>query len=256
MPDTGELLERLKASRGLLLLLDFDGTLVKIAPTPDSVQVSPDLKLLLRRLLERPMTRVAILSGRSLAELQEFFPATVVVALAGCHGCELQMPGEVEESILEDEEVKHDLDELAAILEEELSEWPGILVEHKGCAVALHYRLADQTTVEHATEEFYSKAENLPTYEEMEIIEGKDVLELRPHGMNKGIAVEYLVQNFLPGPDAVVVYFGDDTTDLDGFKALPETGIKVSVGKKLSKHADYVLSSPDHLITILKELIG
>jgi len=249
-----KLFELLKSSPGLLLLLDFDGTLVDIAPTPDSITPPPELKILLRQLLERPLTNIAILSGRSLSELQEFIPSTIPVALAGCHGCELQMPGELEQSILDDEAVQQDLDDFATSLEE-LAEWPGILVEHKGCAVAMHYRLADGTTIEHAVEEFYSKAEALPNYEEMEIIEGKAILELRPSGMNKGIAVEFLVENFRPSNDALVVYFGDDTTDVDGFEALPEGAIRVAVGTKLAKDADYVLDSPAELLEIMHKLL-
>jgi len=247
MSQKDELLNRLKSSSGLLLLLDFDGTLVDIAPTPE-------LKIILRQLLERPMTYVAILSGRSLLELQEFIPSTIPVALAGCHGCELQMPGELEQSILDDEKIQQDLDDFAASLEE-LADWPGIIIEHKGCAVAMHYRLADETTVEHAFEEFYSKAEVLENYEEMEIVEGKDVMELRPSGTNKGIAVSFLVENFRPSDNALIVYFGDDTTDLDGFDALPEGALRVSVGEKLADQADYVLSSPDELLELIRGLL-
>jgi len=249
-----ELFDVIKSSSGLLLLFDFDGTLVDIAPTPDRIQPSPDLKLLLRQLVERPLTNVAILSGRSLMELQEYIPASIPVAFAGCHGCELQMPGEVEQSILDDEDIQHDLDDFAVSLEE-LSDWPGIFVEHKGCAVAMHYRLADHTTIEHAQEEFYSRAEVLANYEEMEIIEGKAVLELRPSGMNKGIAVQFMVENYLPTLDALTVYFGDDTTDVDGFDSLPDNSVKVSIGTKIADKADYMLDSPSQLVELVRKLL-
>jgi trehalose-phosphatase len=254
MSQKEDLLARLNAVNGLLLLFDFDGTLIDIASTPDKIEVTPELKLLLRQLTERPFTNAAILSGRSLTELHEYLPASIPLAFAGCHGCELQMPGEVEESILDDEEIQFDLDEFALSLEE-LSDWPGILIEHKGCAVALHYRMADETTIEHATEEFYSRAEQLPNYEEMEIIEGKMVLELRPSGMNKGIAVEFITQNFMPSVEALVVYFGDDITDIDGFNALPEGSLKVSIGEKIAPYANFILDSPDELIQVIKELL-
>jgi len=249
-----ELLVKLKASAGLLLLFDFDGTLVDIAPSPDKIKPSLDLKLILRRLISRPGTNVGILTGRSLADLQEYVPANISIAFAGCHGCELQMPGEVEQSILDDEEIQRDLDAFASSMEE-LSEWPGIIIEHKGCAVAMHYRLADKTIIEHAQEEFYTRAEFLPTYEEMEIIEGKAVFELRPSGMHKGIAVQFLSENYLPVYNALVVYFGDDTTDLDAFAALPDNSIRVAVGKKIADKADCVLDSPSKLLEILKELL-
>lgn len=254
MSDKEKLLSCLRACPALLLFLDFDGTLVDIAPTPDSIVPPPELKIILRQLMERPMTHVAILSGRSLSELQEFIPPTIPIALAGCHGCELQMPGELEQSILDDETLQQDLDDFALGLEE-LADWPGIIVEHKGCAVAMHYRLADETTVEHAREEFYSRAEALENYEEMEIVEGKDVVELRPSGMNKGLAVRFLVENFVPREDASIVYFGDDTTDLDGFDALPEGAVRVSVGEKLVGQADYVLSSPAQLLELIRSLV-
>ncbi|MBN2378291.1 trehalose-phosphatase [candidate division WOR-3 bacterium] len=255
MTQKEKILELLKSSKGLLLLFDFDGTLVDIAPTPDRIVMPPDLKLLLRKLVERPSINVAILSGRSLIELQEYIPANILLAFAGCHGCELQMPGEVEQSILDDEDIQRDLDEFAASLEE-LSDWPGIIIEHKGCAVAMHYRLADKTTIEHAQEEFYSRAEQLSNYEEMEIIEGKAVLELRPSGMHKGIAVEFLAENFLPSDGALVAYFGDDTTDLDAFTALPENSLKVAVGQKIAKEANFVLASPAEVVQLIKELLA
>ncbi|MBD3285697.1 trehalose-phosphatase, partial [candidate division WOR-3 bacterium] len=243
-----------KSGRGLLLLFDFDGTLVDIAPTPDKVNPSPDLKLLFRQLVERDFTNVAILSGRSLMELQEYIPSSISLAFAGCHGCELQMPGEVEQSILDDEEIQRDLDDFASGLEE-LSDWPGIIVEHKGCAVAIHYRLADKTTIEHTKEEFYNRAEALPNYEEMEIIEGKAVLELRPTGMNKGIAVQFMVENFLTSEDSLTVYFGDDITDLDGFEALPENSLRVAVGNKIAEYADYMLDSPSRLLELIRQFL-
>ncbi len=249
-----KLLSELDSSTGLLLLFDFDGTLVDIAPTPEAINVPPELKIMLRQLVERENTNVAIISGRSLYELQEYFPPSVMVAFAACHGCQLQMPGEVEQSILDDGALQQDLDEFAANLNE-MSNWPGIIIEHKGCAVAMHYRLADRTTVEHAHEEFYSMAENLSNYEDMEIIEGKEVLEIRPAGMNKGIAVDFLSENFLPTDDALVVYFGDDTTDLDGFDAMFEGSLKVAIGDKIAAQADYVLASPAELWELIKGLI-
>lgn len=254
MSQKNELLNRLKTASSLLLLFDFDGTLVDIASTPDKIEVTPELKLMLRQLAERPFTNAAVLSGRSLTELHEYLPASIPLAFAGCHGCELQMPGEVEESILDDEEIQFDLDEFALSLEE-LSDWPGIIIEHKGCAVALHYRMADATTIEHATEEFYNRAEQLPNYEEMEIIEGKMVLELRPSGMHKGIAVEFMAQNFMPTIESLLVYFGDDTTDLDGFNALPEGSIKVAIGERIASSADYVLDTPSELCEVIQGLL-
>lgn len=250
-----ELLIRLRQAPGLLLMFDFDGTMIDIAPTPDAINVPPEFKILLRSLADIEDTNVAIVSGRSLPELQEYIPNTIPVALAGCHGGQLQMPGEVEESILDDEDIQHDLDKFAEDLHE-LADWPGIIIEHKGCAVALHYRLADATTIEHAREEFYSRAELLDNYEEMEVIEGKEVLEMRPAGVNKGIAVKFLVEHNLPASGSLAVYFGDDTTDLEAFEALPEeNALRVAIGEKITERADFVLESPAELLQLVKELI-
>lgn len=255
MIDKPDLAQKLQSTPGLLLIFDFDGTLAEIAPTPDAVVLNPDTVLLLRKLLERPLTNLAVISGRSIEYLRKHIPASLDVALAGCHGCEFEMPGQIEESILDDEEIFEDLETFALGLKD-LESWQGIIVENKGCAVAMHYRLAEENQALHARDEFYSRASALKRFEDMEVIEGKKVIELRPFGINKGVAVRFLADSYRPSSDSLTAYFGDDTTDLDAFQALPENSIRVAIGSKIANEADYVLASPKELLETIRRLVS
>src|SRR6267154_6718457 len=120
------------------ILLDIDGTLLDLAPTPREVWVPPDLALNLNRLLERTSGALALVSGRSLNDIDLIFAPELFPAVGG-HGAEMRLSTDSEAVATHappmDKELKRRLASIARLS-------PGILLEDKGYSLALHYRLA------------------------------------------------------------------------------------------------------------------
>src|SRR5438477_976 len=120
------------------LLLDFDGTIVDIAPTPNSVEVPASLRGALARLTERTGGAVALVSGRSVADLDRFF-APMRLPIVGVHGAELRLLGGAATENRDPAALEPRLRRALGALE-----GAGVGVEDKGYSVALHYRLVPE----------------------------------------------------------------------------------------------------------------
>jgi trehalose 6-phosphate phosphatase len=207
------------------VLLDVDGTILDLAPTPLEVVVPPDLTVALERLSKRTGGALAFVSGRTLAELDLFFAPLKLPAIAG-HGAELRLgDGHIARAntFLDPQLVK----DLAQIAEEE----PGVLFEDKKYSVALHYRQAPhlgheiRDAVSAVCARFPSTA--------IEILPGKSVLEVKQPSFNKGTAVRELMRH-PPFKGRRPVFIGDDITDEAAFAVMPEFGgIGLSVGREV-----------------------
>ncbi len=207
------------------ILLDVDGTVVDIAPTPREVWVSPALCRTLTRLLKRTGGALALVSGRSLNDLDLLF-APLALPLIGGHGAEMRLSpeGPVDRSRAGplDDDVKR---KFAAIK----SVGPGIIVEDKGYGLALHYRLAPE--LEQAVCDRVAAVHAALPPGTVEIMSGKAVIEVKPVGVNKGAAVRELMRH-APFAGRRPVFIGDDTTDEYAFAVMPEfDGIPLSVGR-------------------------
>ena len=218
---------------GAALFLDFDGTLVDLAETPDAIRVSPDLGPLLERLRRRLDGRVAIVSGRSLADLERHVPASGL-AFSGSHGLELQLANGTRLPLsvpIGLDDVRHRVANFAAGKE-------GLLVEDKPAGIALHFRLAPD---EAARVGGFMDA--LAAERGWAVQRGNMVAELRPTGATKGDAL----RAFMTEPkfiDARPVFVGDDLTDEHGFEAAAELGgAGVLVGPPRETAAGYRLDS-------------
>src|SRR3954471_24097910 len=165
------------------LLLDIDGTLLDFAPTPREVWVPPGLAKTLNRLLERTSGALALVSGRSLNDIDLIFAPSEFPAVGG-HGAEMRLSGEGEAVAAHAPPLDKDLKKrLAAIAQ--LS--PGILLEDKGYSLALHYRLAP-----HAEKAIYEAVSliraDLPNAP-IEVLPGKSVCEIKHSGFTKATGV-------------------------------------------------------------------
>lgn len=206
------------------LLLDVDGTILEIAPAPDLVHVPDGLIALLARLNARADGALALISGRTLHDVDELF-APLKLAVIGCHGAETRLgPG--------DGCVTH-VPELDAQLRTRLSALgrlgEGIVIEDKACSVALHYRMAP-----HLARAVLLEAESIAAdfaQSGIELLHGKDVIEVKPARVNKGTAFRDLMRE-MPFAGRRPVFIGDDVTDEAVFAALPAFGgYGISVGR-------------------------
>ena len=218
---------------GAALFLDFDGTLVDLAATPDSIRVSPELGPLLERLRRRLGGRLAIVSGRSLADLERHVPASGI-AFSGSHGLELRLA----DGTCLPLSVPIGLDDVQARVAAFAAGADGLLVEAKPAGIALHFRLAPDWGGR-AT----AFMAGLAADRGWAIQEGNMVVELRPEGATKGDAL----RAFMTEPEftaARPVFVGDDLTDEHGFEAAAGLGgAGILVGPPRPTAARYRLDS-------------
>ena len=213
------------------LFLDFDGTLVEIAETPDAVRVSETLRQLLRDLSARMDGRVAIISGRSVAEIGALLDP-VALTVAGSHGLEIAAAGQA--PIMPERTAG--IDAALAALHDFAATRPGVLVEDKPFGVGLHYR---QAPGEEASAR--DLAAQLADRHDLHLQLGKMVAELRLAGADKGSALQSLMME--PGRGATrPVFMGDDVTDEAAFAAACElNGAGILIGPARETRALYRL---------------
>jgi trehalose 6-phosphate phosphatase len=197
---------------GAALFLDFDGTLVEIAETPDAIRVPSGLPGLLARLAQRLGGRVAIVSGRSIADLDRHL-GPGGLALSGSHGLELRLPGGLEIPVAAPESVEAARRAIAAFAAAE-----NLLVEEKPASIAIHYRLAPERE-----QKVFRFLADISEHFGLEVQRGKMVAEVRPTGANKGDAVRRLMAE-PQFASARPLFVGDDLTDEDGFAAAAALG--------------------------------
>lgn len=210
---------------GWAFYLDVDGTLLDHVDHPQAVRVEPGLLRLLRDLLDASDGSVALISGRSVAEIDILF-APLVFPAAGQHGTELRSSSGVRR--LHRPPVKH-LGRAAAEIVRLTAAHDGLVFENKGMTLALHYRMAPRLR-EVAESEMRRIAAALG--EQFELQAGKFVYEIKPSGRNKGTAIVELGAE-APFAGRVPVFIGDDQTDEYGFDVVNGMGghsVKVGFG--------------------------
>lgn len=218
------------------LFLDVDGTLLDIAPSPDAVRVDPCLLDDLRCLRERLDGAIALLSGRSLSQLDALFGWNTGPA-AGLHGAELRGPdGKVR--------VTGDVAAFAHIRSHAASmiaATPGVTLEDKRLALALHYRHAPaaREVAAHIAHALLREADG-----HCELQRGDHVFELKPAGVDKGRALTALMQ-LSPFQGRTPWMLGDDLTDEDAFlRVNASAGTSVIVGMRRPTVARHALDDP------------
>ena len=211
----------------LALFLDFDGSLVDLAPSPDRIVVDPDLTGALVALCRRLGGALAIVSGRPLDDLDRWL-SPLRLAAAGIHGAERRRAdGQVIRL------PTGELDQVTRVAEALAAAHPGLLVERKGLAVALHYRLAPACEAM-CRDAMVEAVEHAPG---LHLLHGKMVLEVLPRGVSKGHAIE----QFLAEPPFAgrrPLFLGDDVTDEAGFEAVQRLGglaVKVGAGHSVAR---------------------
>ncbi|WP_237392389.1 trehalose-phosphatase [Aurantiacibacter rhizosphaerae] len=225
--------EALLSSQDIALFLDFDGTLVELAETPDGIDVPQHLAKNLHALFDRLNGRLALVSGRAIVDLEQHL-GPLTIAKAGSHGGDCRHAdgkniGKIPKGLPP---------ELLARVAE-FAERRGFTLEDKPHGAALHYR-SDPSLEEEGVEFAQAMAEE----GDLDIKRGKCVIELVGRGANKGSALRGFME-CAPFAGAMPIFVGDDITDEDGMRAARDMGgFGVLVGEREPTVAKYGLASP------------
>ncbi|QHI99542.1 trehalose-phosphatase [Xylophilus rhododendri] len=210
------------------LFLDFDGTLVDIAATPDAVRVPGGLVSTLDALHRQLGGALAIVTGRPIADIDQFLHP-LLLPVAGEHGAQYRMADGSRPSV-----DQPPLEDAVEAMSELAAQHAGLLVERKPHSVALHYRHAPQLeALCRATMQQIVAGRS-----GVELLYGKCVVEVKPAGIHKGQAIAYFMTTE-PFAGRVPIFAGDDVTDESGIAAAQQLGgrgIKIGEGASLAQH--------------------
>ena len=219
-----------KTNEDYALFLDFDGTLVDIVERPDEVAVEPALPRVLTRLQERLGGALAIISGRPVEFLDgRFVPHEF--DMAGLHGLEHRIAGRLS---MCDPDEHPALREMVERLNVIVADKEGILIEDKGCSVAIHWRLAPHEK-DFALATAHAAVEALGA--DYRVQHGKAVAEILPSAAGKGKVIERFLHE-APYKGRRPIFIGDDLTDENGFKAVNAHGglsVRIGGGETIAK---------------------
>jgi trehalose 6-phosphate synthase/phosphatase len=229
-PAPGPLLHTLGQAQALTVLLDYDGTLVPVAPLPHLAAPDSGVHGLLEQLMARPGLDLHIVSGRLRATLDKWF-GDLPISLWAEHGfwhracgrrtwrSEMVPPPEWAAPV-------------RPILEQFTAATPGSFIEEKTVSLAWHYRLAPHAIGPDHARELHRQLLPFEDSHGLEVVDGRKVVEVRIRGVSKAAVARFLCRTGTNGP---IVAIGDDRTDEDLFAALPETATTIAVGTRPSR---------------------
>ena len=234
--------------RETAILLDIDGTLLELMPTPREVWVPPGLAKTLNRLMVRTGGALALVSGRSLNDIDLLFAPDQFPSVGG-HGAEMRIDPDsgsvASHAPPMDKELKRRLAAIAKLS-------PGILLEDKGYSLALHYRLAPQAekAIYEAVSLIRADLPNAP----IEVLPGKCVCEIKHSGFTKATGVRELMTRE-PFKGRRPLFIGDDVTDETVFGIMPDyDGLSFSVGRRAQGVSGY-FDAPSDVREFLAQLL-
>lgn len=248
------------ATKGqILVALDFDGTLSEIVARPEDATLTEERRQLLRDLNSRPRFAVAVISGRTVDDVRERVGLSDI-AYAGHHGLEIAGPGF---SYLppEAEAFRGTAARLGESLEAEIGRIPGVIFEHRGISLGVHYRLVSGEQREVVQRAIRAAINPLAGAGEARVVLGKEVVNvLPPLVWHKGSALRWLIGLLDSTPHRVggifPIYIGDDVTDEDAFPVAREAGIAIRVGPPSKETAaEYSLADPAEVEATLRAMV-
>jgi trehalose 6-phosphate phosphatase len=240
----GEIATRIRNAEICALLLDFDGTLVKLQRNPWEVRVPQRTKRMLERLAQNPRLFVAIVSGRRCQDLQTRI-AVETLHFIGLHGAEEQgKPTKISSA------VARILAQAQRGARARMSAMRGMRIEDKGMSFAVHYRGATAPVARAAKSCLLDVV--APLRDTLRVLDGAMVWEVLPNEIRgKGGSVRDLLAEFPAGTPAI--YIGDDGTDETAFCALGDQ-ITIRVGAAQKSHAKYYVRDPAEVTRFLLRL--
>lgn len=238
-----EIADQLRNAGPRVLLLDLDGTLVRLRRRPEDVRVSQRARQILARLASLPNTTVAILSGRNAKSLEKLVDVKTL-RYFGLHGAE-----ESKKSTRISGEQRKALRHARRSARQELAGFSGVDIEDKGHGFTVHYRGANPSAVQGANEALL--AIMAPLRHALHVLNGKKVWEVLPRQIpGKASAMKRLMA---ASPNAALAYIGDDEPDEPAFAAL-EGHVTIHVGQNEETHARFYLRNPGEVLRFLNIL--
>jgi len=242
--------EQYKTAKQRLLFLDYDGTLAPFTKNPQKARPDEDMLQLLRALSADERNRVVIISGRDRTTLQEWLGHLPLDFIAE-HG--VWYKGKDEEWTMAQSLRSEWKLEIRPILNMHVSRTAGSFIEEKDYSLVWHYRRADAELGAVRARELISHLNFLATNNDLQVMEGNKVVEVKSSGVNKGIAAARWLANY---PDATfILAMGDDRTDEDTFRAMPEDSFTVKVGGTGRSLALYHLDNTIEVRRTLRALL-
>ncbi|MFH1066721.1 MAG: bifunctional alpha,alpha-trehalose-phosphate synthase (UDP-forming)/trehalose-phosphatase [bacterium] len=248
---TNKIVTKFKDGKQRLILLDYDGTLVPFAQSPELAVPDKDLIDLLMRLSSLPNILVFVISGRKKDFLDQWFK-NLPIGLIAEHGAFIRTANNKTWNTLKEKDSGWK-QKIIAIFDQYRTRVPGSFYEEKEYSVVWHYRAAqgDLDLVQTRAQELFDDMVSFTANVDVQVIQGNKVIEVRNNGINKGVAALSIIS--VPMHDFILA-IGDDHTDEDMFKVLPASAHSIKVGFKKSM-ATYWVGGYQEVISLLKKMV-
>lgn len=237
--------------RKLILLFDYDGTLVPVAEHPRLAVLPSQTRRILERLIELPRVYLGILSGRHLAELTNMVEISGIY-LSGTSGLELDFAGIRVGHPAAGRSIPA-LERLGELLTVVVRDFQGAWLERKPMGLTVHFRHVAKNQTGDLRDRFTRAVAEVTG--QLKVLESAMSLEITPNlGWDKGTAVRMIVES-VGATDPLVLYAGDSANDADAIAAVVKmAGITVGVGSEAPSAAQVCIGWPRDLIDFLAEL--
>jgi trehalose 6-phosphate synthase/phosphatase len=242
-----QLIRDFKKAEHRLLLLDYDGTLTRLEKYPQLAKPTEELLKTIKLLSDDPKNEVVLISGRDKITLQSWFGA-LNIGLVAEHGVWIRKKKEDWRML---KQLNNDWKpKILPLLETYADRLPGSFVEDKEFSLAWHYRMADPEMASMVAKELMDDLVTFTANIGVQILRGKKVVEVRNPGMSKGDAgSNWISENHFD----FIIAMGDDWTDEDLFKVLPEMAYSIKVGMTQSQ-ARFNLYDQENVLNLIQEL--
>ncbi|RPD48006.1 bifunctional alpha,alpha-trehalose-phosphate synthase (UDP-forming)/trehalose-phosphatase [Hymenobacter sediminis] len=246
---TAQMVEEFRAANQRLLLLDYDGTLMPFHNLPQRAKPDQELLLLLQALTADPQNHVVIISGRDRKTLQNWLGHLPLDFIAE-HGVWLR-PASEDWQLFQplNNNWKQDI---RPIMEMYVARTAGSFIEDKDYSLVWHYRRADVELGDVRARELLNHLTFMTSNTELQVMEGNKVIEVKTAGINKGTAAARWLAAYNP---SFILALGDDRTDEDTFRALPEEAYTLKVGSGARSLARFNIPSPTEVRNLLRSLL-
>jgi len=242
------LLRDFKNAQSRIIFLDYDGTLMPFTKEPQDAKPNEKIIELLKLINEYPQTKIIITSGRDKETLTNWFERLNIWLIAE-HGVwikEKDLSWQLTKQLSNDWKPR-----LLPLLKMYVDRLPCSFIEEKEFSLVWHYRASDPELGSLRAKELMDDLTSLTANIDLQILPGSKVIEIRNSGINKGVAASYLLAK---DEYDFVLAIGDDWTDEDLFKVLPQKAYSVKVGIG-SSYARYNLRNYKEVVKLLKEMV-